>query len=155
MPHEVRHQRCGARRVGIVHADGCGAEVHQREGDCPAGAACADENRRLALDAGAPEPLLDVAPEADAIRVVADGAAIVGDGHAVDGADLLGLERYLVEQRHDGLFAGEGNIDAVEARGLDGGQQVLEAAAGQAVEVHQVVGAADAGGGEGVLVQRR
>src|SRR6185503_9386388 len=91
----------------------------------------------------------------DAVRVVADGAAVVGDGHAVDGADLLGIGRYLVEQRHDGLLAGKRDVDAVEAGGLCGGEQVAEPAAGQAVEVHQVVVAADAGGGKGVLVLRR
>jgi hypothetical protein len=68
---------------------------------------------------------------------------------------LASVGGYLLQQGQDRRLAGERDIDAVETRGLHRCHQVLEAAAGQAVEVHQVVGAADARRRECVLLQRR
>ena len=49
-----------------------------------------------------------------------------------------------VEQWHHGLLAGKGDIDTREAGGLDRRQQVLESPIGQAIEIHQMIVAANA-----------
>ena len=72
-----------------------------------------------------PEPLLEVAAEADAVRVVALRPARRRDGDGVDGADLQRLGRHLVEQRDHRLLARKGDVDTVEAGGPYGGDQVL------------------------------
>src|SRR5215467_6292395 len=93
-----------------------GAEVHQRKGDGSSGAACADENGRLAIDARAQKPFLEAALKTAAVGVVAGGVSVCGDRYGVHRTDLLRLSRHLIQQRNNRLFARESDVDAVESR---------------------------------------
>jgi hypothetical protein len=86
---------------------------------------------------------------------VAGGAAALVEHYRVDRADFGRLGRHGVEQRDHRLLERMGDVDPGEARGAGRGQQVLETAALQGRDVHQVVMARDACRREGVLVQRR
>jgi hypothetical protein len=63
--------------------------------------------------------------------------------------------RNRVEQRQHGFLARVGYVHAGKARRARGAEQIGERAAGQPVQVHQMVVAADAGRRERILVQDR
>ena len=63
------------------------------------------------------------------------------------------VEEIALEQRQDGLLAGIGDIGARKAGRAHGLNQALQGAAGQQVEVHEVVVSAQTSLGAGILVQ--
>ena len=143
------------RVIAVIKHDYGGAEIHESKGDRAPGAAGADQHHGCRLGTGAAEPLLEIAAKAAPVGVVAGGAAVGRNGDGVDGADLCRFAVDLVQQRQHVLLERKRHVGAGKARGLDRIEQLRQATSLEHVDIHQMIIAVDAGGGESIDVQRR
>jgi hypothetical protein len=151
---ECLREAMSAVRVAVIDQERFNAEVEERESD---GAACtpgANEKGDFPGYGGAPECLLESAPETHAIGVVAGRATIRPDDHGIDGPDLPRFWRHHVEQGQHRLLAWIGDVDSRKFRRSRRIEQALRAAPRQNIDVHEVI-VAVAPGRAGLLLQRR
>ena len=120
---DVRRDLLGARRVGVDHRELPDAELDRRLRHGRAGAAGADLHHPVELHVG--QAAAEALGEARGVGVVADAAA-VAQHHGVDRAECRRVLGQLMQQRHHRLLAGEGDVQAVEAHALGGGQQLRQ-----------------------------
>ena len=120
--HVGRHL-LGARRVGVDHRELPDAQLDRGLRHRRAGAAGADLHDPVALHVG--QAAAEALGEARGVGVVADPAA-VAQHHRVDRAQCRRVLGQLVQQRDHRLLAGEGDVEAVEAHALGGGQQLRQ-----------------------------
>ncbi len=116
---ELSGQRLGSRRVHVVETQFLHAHGQRRVRDGRARAAGTQQHAR---EVGIGQLALEVPGSAPAVGVVADELAVAVH-HGVDrphGARLVGE---LVQQRDDGLLAGEGDAQPGKADGAYGGEQ--------------------------------
>ncbi len=109
---QVVHQRPRLLGPPVEHEEPPSRHSHQRMRDRGAGTARAKEHHPVEI--GARQRLLEAPAPSGSVGVVADKAPVPVDDR-VDRADRAGLLGELVQQRHDRLLAGEGDIQASEA----------------------------------------
>lgn len=155
MPANIGSRQPCACRFCIEHREFGNVHIHQRESQCPVGAAGTEQQRGPVRSGSNAETVSKGAAEADAVSVEACHAAIGIDGDGIHGADLRSLVGHGIQHWQHRLLAGMRHVQTPEAKPPRSNEQVVKRSPADASGIDQVVVATPTGGAEGILGQRR